>query len=693
MVALFSLCLRVSSAVPAFPGAEGAGAYATGGRGGDVYKVTSLADDDSVGTLRHGIESATGPRTIIFDISGTIELTERLKIARTNLTIAGQTAPGDGICLKNWHVTMEANNVVMRYLRIRPGHGTYNNNADEDGLSIGDGTNMIADHISASWGGDENLSCTRGADRVTVQWCMISEGLNYATHGYGSLISVETTGARISWHHNLYANNLGRTPRVGSRLYATNFVFDYVNNINYNWGTSGDWGAWGVVGGNPNEERVDINFINNYSIAGANTTTTTTRNTALSSNFDTTRIYQSGNLIDSDRNTVRNGANTGWSMFRGTYTQMGSPFPIAATNAITTTDPTTAYYFVLNKAGASLIRDAADARTANNVRYQTGSIITSPTSVGGWPTLNSTKAPKDTDNDGMPDYWEIASGLATNVSNGNLDLNGDGYTELEDYLNWRAAPNATVNANSVLLLDLRALNGSSGTNLSFTIGNPTNGSIVLDTNGFTARFQPTTNHYGFASFDFAATEFAGVSLGTATVRIVVTPTNTPPSSSPLPDRTINAGSTLSASFIATDVDQPPQALTFSLPNAPQSATLNPITGALSWRPKMAQIGTNILPIVVTDNGSPNLSATQLYTVIVNAPAQPIISATYSNRQFSLRITGPFGPDYKIQAATNLNSSSNWITLLTTNNPIPPVRWTDTNAGNFSQRFYRVLLGP
>src|SRR6185295_14314480 len=173
-----------------------------------------------------------------------------------------------------------------------------------------------------------------------------------------------------------------------------------------NWGTSGDWGCWAVVGGNPNEETADINFINNYSIAGANTTTTTARNTAMSSNFDTSRIYQSGNLIDSDRNTTRNGVNTGWNMFGGTYTQMPSPFPIDPTSAITTTDPNTAYLQILYKVGASLTRDSADLRAINYVRYQTGSIINYPTNAGGFPVVGSAPAPKDTDGDGMPDYWE-----------------------------------------------------------------------------------------------------------------------------------------------------------------------------------------------------------------------------------------------------------------------------------------------
>jgi pectate lyase len=699
---LLGTCLASEgwAAIRAFPGAEGAGAYSTGGRGGDVYHVTNLSDEDGTGTaipgsLRYGIKFATGPRTIVFDVGGMIELTGSLKVDKPNLTIAGQTAPGDGIGAKNYPISMEANNLILRYFRARTGYGSYNGSNANDCVQIYTGTNMIVDHVSGSFGGDETISATHSPWNLTVQWCLMSDSLNFQNHGYGSLIAPETSGTRISWHHNLYANNDGRTPRVGSRLFATNFVFDYVNNVNYNWGTSGDWGCWAVVGGNPNEETVDVNFINNYSIAGTNASSSTARNTAMSSNFATSRIYQSGNLIDSDRNTVRNGANTGWSMFRGTYTQMVSPFPIEPTNAITTTDATTAYVNVLYKAGASLARDSADVRAFNYVRYQTGSIINFPAQVGGFPTLTNAPAAKDTDSDGMPDYWEVAAGLNPAVVDNNLDRNGDGYTELEDYLNWLAGPHATGNAGADFDVDLRKLNGSSTTNLTFTVGNPTNGTVSLLGDGFTARFSAPGEFMGFASFDFTATDVAtGITMDTTTVSIIVTASNTPPAVNALPDRTITAGSTLNTTFSATDADQPPQTLTLSMPNLPAGATFNPVTGGLNWRPGMAQAGTNILAIVVTDNGSPSLVSTQNYTVIVNLPKIPgIQSASLVNGRFSLVVTGSFNPDYLIKASTNLASSSNWVTVFSTNSPLLPLRWTDNNASNFVRRYYRVQLAP
>jgi hypothetical protein len=174
----------------------------------------------------------------------------------------------------------------------------------------------------------------------------------------------------------------------------------------------------------------------------------------------------------------------------------------------------------------------------------------------------------------------------------------------------------------------------------------------------------------------------------------MTATNTPPAVNALPDRTITAGSTLNTTFGATDADQPPQMLTLSMPNLPAGATFNPVTGGLSWRPGMAQAGTNLLAIVVTDNGSPSLVSTQNYKVIVNLPKTPgIQSASLVNGRFSLVVTGSFNPDYLIKASTNLASSSNWVTVFSTNSPLLPLRWTDNNASNFVRRYYRVQLAP
>ncbi len=440
--ALFLPQPRVLAILRAFPGAEGAGAFATGGRGGVVYHVTSLADSGN-GTLRSGIENASGPTTIVFDISGTIALQSQLVIRKPNITIAGQTAPGSGITVTGDVFSVsssssnhtQADNTIIRYMRFRNGQPAVN---QKDAFNITAGRNVIVDHVSASWGGDENLSVTKSADNVTVQWSFNTEALNANNHGYGSLIAPETQGARYTFHHNLYANDAGRIPRAGSRNFATDFVFDYRNNVAYNWGTQGNWGGWAVVGGNPNEETVDFNFINNYYIAGPNTISSFYQNTALSSNFVTSRIHQSGNKIDSNRNGMLDGTDTGWNMIRGAYTQRPTPFPIFPLYAVTTETADEAYNSVLNEGGANFpARDAVDLRVIAGVLNQTGRIISDESGVGGLPMLPVVIRPTgfDIDSDGMPNAWEIAQGLNPNNASDRNGIGAGGYTNLEIYLN------------------------------------------------------------------------------------------------------------------------------------------------------------------------------------------------------------------------------------------------------------------
>lgn len=448
-LALLAPCIFAANglaALPAFPGAEGAGAYASGGRGGDVYHVTTLADSGP-GSLRTGLYPSTVPRTVVFDVAGTINLLSPLEIGTPNLTIAGQTAPGNGICVTGSRVMLRgqnayiANNTIVRFMRFRNGSDPINN--ADDSFSIDAGNNIMIDHVSASWGSDENLSITGIANNVTIQWSLISEALNANNHGYGSLIAPELSGTRITLHHNLYADDAGRTPRAGTRKFATDFVFDYRNNVSYNWGTRGDWGGWGVVGSSTNnEENLDENFVNNYSIAGPNTTTATTRNTAISSNYATSRFYQAGNLIDSDRDGLLNGTNTEWGMIRGTYTKMTSPFPIDADKEVTTQSAADAYSSVLDSAGAIFpVRDSVDARVIAGVRNQTGTVINNMAAIGGFPSAayptTVRSAGYDTDRDGMPNAWETLMGLdPNNAADRNFtNLSPSGYTNLEVFLN------------------------------------------------------------------------------------------------------------------------------------------------------------------------------------------------------------------------------------------------------------------
>ena len=410
----------------AFPGAEGYGCLASGGRGGSVYKVTNL-NNDGAGSFREAV-GGHNDRTVIFSTGGTVYLNTRIDANRINMTIAGQTAPGGGFCLRNGCYKTNSSNSILRHVRFREGDGLPPDSIDT--LWIGNADKIIIDHCSASWGNDETLSASYTANNVTVQWCIISEGLNYSGHAYGSLIMSDANNGQQSWHHNLWAHMNGRTPRAASRN-DKNLLFDCRYNVIYNTGTSGDYGAWAAY---YSGEKVDMNWVGNYTVAGPDTTSNAS--VILSSKLTTSRIWQSGNKIDSDRDTSHDGVAATWSNIDGTYTAMGSAHSIDANAVITSDTADNAYTNVLAGAGATKpSRDAVDTRIVNNVNNHDGSIINSQDDVGGWPTLAAGSAPTDTDGDGMPDAWESANGTNPNVADNNGDLDGDGYTNLEEYIN------------------------------------------------------------------------------------------------------------------------------------------------------------------------------------------------------------------------------------------------------------------
>src|SRR5215207_2433934 len=404
----------------AFPGAEGAGANAKGGRGGDVYHVTNL-NDAGAGSLREGIRTATGPRTIVFDVAGTINLVTRLNVNKSFLTIAGQTAPGDGVTVAGHSTVVSGNNVVIRYLRFRVGD-TNCPVIQDDALWVDRTSDVILDHVSASWSVDETLSVTE-SNRVTVQWSFITESMKNSchekgAHGYGSLIRYGA--GQVTYHHNLYAHHDSRNPRVGD-----NIGLDFVNNVIY------DWGGESSYSGPADEGSPRVNYVGNYLVAGPMTASSKLR--AFSSGGSTTQIYQSNNLIDGDKDGTRDGANNEWSMFIGSYTRREpARFEFAQVN---THDAATAYELVLKTAGNALRRDPVDERVAGEVRSETGRHINSQSDVGGYPVLNPGPALNDADNDGIPDEWESNHGLnPIDAADGRAVVAG-GYTNLELYLN------------------------------------------------------------------------------------------------------------------------------------------------------------------------------------------------------------------------------------------------------------------
>jgi pectate lyase len=432
--------------LPAFPGAQGFGALATGGRGGEVFHVTTTAGTSTGtyegpngynrGTLRWCItnESSSLPRTIVFDVSGQVTLASQITVENSNLTIAGQTAPGQGLTSQGKPWLFESgNNLVIRHVRNRLGR-----NGGQDSMGVEGGTNIIFDHVTSTWSNDEALSVAKTGTLVTVQNSYIYEGLNHSGHGYGSLIRPDID-SKVSYHHNLYANNESRNPRPGTYNSKT-LDFDFRNNVIYNWGDRAGYSG-GSSEGNP--EHVNMNFVGNYAIAGASTDNNVTYAFVTDTNADL-KAYQSGNLIDSDKNAVRNGVDTGWGMFRddagnpGVLTQMASPFPLA-TIPVTTSSAQDAYDDVLDYGGAFWWnRDTADTRIVTQVRTQTGALINHESDVGGFPTLpvETRAANWDTDHDGMPDAWESKHTLNPNLATDrNNDFDTDGFTNLEEYLN------------------------------------------------------------------------------------------------------------------------------------------------------------------------------------------------------------------------------------------------------------------
>ncbi|MBL7153882.1 MAG: pectate lyase [Phycisphaerae bacterium] len=426
--------------MPAFPGAEGFGAYAQGGRGGRVIEVTNL-NDSGPGSLRDAV-NAEGPRIVVFRVSGTIDLKSGLSIRNPYITIAGQTAPGDGICLKTYSLSVAAEHVIIRFIRCRPGD---NAKFEGDAISISTGRHIIVDHCSASWSVDETLSASTSGQLgdVTVQWCIISESLNNSSHhkgahGYGSLIR-GGWGNGYTFHHNLYAHHRGRLPRPGNYNSRSKdpdgFIFDFRNNVVYNW--AGSAAGYNADGSNGVDSITKMNFVGNYYKRGANSN----GSLVFSETTRTAKAFFADNAM--------NGVSPGdpWSLvaFRNfTAEQLqrykqAKPIPVPR---VITDDSTRAFKRVLAQAGAALPkRDAVDTRVINGVINGTGRIIDDEQDVGGWPVLKSAKPPVDTDHDGMPDDWEKSHGLNPNdKTDGAKDRDGDGYTNIEEYLNHLALP-------------------------------------------------------------------------------------------------------------------------------------------------------------------------------------------------------------------------------------------------------------
>ncbi len=448
---------RSESSVPiAFPGAEGYGRYTTGGRGGQVYVVTNL-NDDGEGSLRKGVVR-NGAKIIVFALSGTIHLQSPLNI-KPNTTIAGQTAPGDGICLADQPVKLGGDNIIIRYLRFRMGdrlqqrekvHGS----GHDDALSAIGRKNIIIDHCSMSWSTDEAFTVYAG-DSTTLQWNIIAEPLNYSyhyergsddfqNHGYGGI-----WGARyLSAHHNLFAHCISRTPRFAGTRDTKEETVDFRNNVIYNWGHNNIYGG----------EGGRYNMVNNYYKWGSATQTKVKYRIVNPSRQDENNIpfgkyFVEGNHVDGSVEVTKDNwlgvtmGNGGTAADKEAAKQKEA----FRTEPITTHSAEEAYRLVLQGAGASHRRDAVDQRIAADVQNRTGNIIDvqggfphgTPyeQTLSAWPTLRSMPATADSDGDGMPDEWEKKNGLnPSSTADASTTTLHPFYTNIEVYINSLVSP-------------------------------------------------------------------------------------------------------------------------------------------------------------------------------------------------------------------------------------------------------------
>lgn len=412
--------------IRAFPGAEGFGMYTTGGRGGRTIIVTNL-NDDGPGSLREAVQ-AGGTRTIVFEVAGTIALARPLIIREGNVTIAGQSAPGDGICLSNQPFIIDADNVIVRFLRFRLGDKSGH---EGDAITGTRHRDIIIDHCSMSWATDE---CASFYDNInfTLQWSIISESLNHSIHekgdhGYGGIWG----GMGASFHHNLLAHHNSRLPRFcGARYHGhpEKEIVDFRNNVIYNWMNNSSYAG----------ERGHHNIVGNYYKPGP-ATTEDTRSRIVEPYRPYGKFFVADNVMDQSPDVTHDNWK-GVACDSPDSVKASAPFTVAP---VKTLEASVSFRRVLDHAGASIRRDAVDRRIVEEVRMGTAhfgrnhkGIIDSQDDVGGWPHLEAGKAPPDSDRDGLPDEWENRRNLRSDYADdAKCPASAGGYTNLEVYLN------------------------------------------------------------------------------------------------------------------------------------------------------------------------------------------------------------------------------------------------------------------
>jgi hypothetical protein len=425
---------QVNEYLPAFPQAEGFGAYALGGRGGKVIFVDNL-NDDGPGSLRAAVEDPE-PRIVIFRVSGTIELESHLMVLHPYITIAGQTAPGDGICLKKYLMKIDGtHDVIVRGIRVRPGIESGLSGGSIDGIDVQTSQRVIVDHCSASWSTDEILNTNKNTSDITVQWCIFSESLNNSVHEKGEHGYAATIGGyRTSYHHNLFAHNKGRNPSIGGDDDNITALLDFRNNVVYNWISR-------VCDGKPRT----MNFVANYYKQGP---ATPENNEYIIAEIQasekygyTSRWFIDDNFVTGYPELTADNWDGAVRYDDGTSMQKNREYKPFENANYMTRDAEQAHLEVLDHAGVTVPRrDTVDIRVIEDVRTGTATfgngIIDRVEQVGGWPELLTYDVPLDTDSDGMPDEWETLEGLDISDPSDRFGIKeGEVYDNLERYLN------------------------------------------------------------------------------------------------------------------------------------------------------------------------------------------------------------------------------------------------------------------
>ncbi len=559
--------LPLHAQIPAFPGAEGFGAYANGGRGGDVYYVLNL-NTSGAGSFADAIATApSSGRTIVFGVSGYIHV-NKTSLSKSRITIAGQTAPGDGIGFKDGCFIINGSDVVIRHARFRYGDQA----AGGDCINLDEGvTNVILDHVSLAFSTDENLSSFEQdprPDLMTFQWSLNAWGLE--SHSCGGLWDMQ----RITTHHTLWAHHHTRNPKA-----RPDGLLDWINNVTY------DWDIGFIMGDSTTPAPWKANVRGNYFVCPpGNLRSVALEKASLDRNgaYNFT-LHVSTNLFDKNGDTVLDGSDYGYGIASGSYQVSNAPIVVAGSQVPVAMDvPLTAYKKIVSRAGPLRLdalagiplRDEVDTILVSNLVTLKRNHVSNESQTGasnnGMGFLNSTTAPVDTDRDAMPDYWENTLGWSAGSQDHNTAMASAGgivtgltffppstpagYTRLEEYLHFLAIPHATIRRNTTngptsFSVDLRRYtSGFDKMPVNFTFSNVTNGAVLLQPDGCTAVFTPMLDFVGRARFDFTVTDGDG-STWTQTFGVLVSSAALPRDLKWKGDGSANLWSTAALNFL------------------------------------------------------------------------------------------------------------------------------------------------